>query len=488
MGLSQDERVGDIIHRIQVFVFPRRIRTREFFHDFDHLRIGRCTRKQVYRAFCTMNFNGLSESEADLLADYFTDRGGKVLEPQVVNYYKLCDLIDACYVEESNPDPLISASSPGTTMLCSFRPASFEEEETVMHIIHRVASLCKARGVHFKECFSDHANLSTPNPSRQNPFKGGKCTVPQFIRSFPFTKDFGEADVFLLIERYKTKTGDIHFQALHNDISEVMHTDPPPFPTSTLVMRADHTDWAHNAMDPAEKIKCKVIEKRIRLYEHFQDFDPLRKGYCTVGQVKTVFTLLNIAKEINKNDFEKLVFAFLREDGLFCYADFCAEVDSGFTRPGLEKEPQAVVNLPDATSTSAARRNHQRTHDERRRQAQLIEEKIRTRTRLRRILLKPFFKDMDRAKRGFITRNQFSRAMGNLGFTLSEVEIGLIASIYCNYGNHLDFNYLDFVAAVDPNDEDIEVAMQQAFSPMQNDGPSRYFDTLGRISPSVGVA
>lgn len=477
---SQDERVGEIVKKIQVFAYPRRLRMREFFYDFDHLRCGRCTRGQVYRGLATMKFTEMSEADADLLADYFTEHGPKVQKPQVVNYFRLCDMIEEVYVEGS-PDPMQAASSPGTTMMSTFRPDSFEDEERVMHVLHRVASLCKARGVFFKECFLDYANPPIPNPARQNPIRGGKCTVPQFLRSFPFTKELGEADIHLIMERYKTDKGDIHFQALHNDVSAVMDTDPPPFPTSPLHLRPDETEWAHTEMNPVVKIKSKVIEKRIRLFEHFQDYDPLRKGYCTVGQVKAVFTLLNIGKEINKMEFDKLIYAFMRDDGLFDYADFCKEVDLGFTKPNLEREPLAKITMPDATSTSPARRNTIKLAMQRREQALYIEEQVRTKVRQRRIMLKPMFVDMDRAKRGFVTRNQFMRVMGNLGFELNEMEVGLLSGIYCNNGNHLDFNYVDFLHAVDPPDEATEKAQSQVNAPYKEFEPARYFDTFGRV-------
>merc|ERR1712048_912367 len=158
-----------------------------------------------------------------------------------------------------------------------------------------------------------------------------------------------------------------------------MSTDLQPFPQSPLVLRPDHTEWSHTDLDP--------LEKRIRLYEQFQDFDPLRKGFCTVGQVKTVFTILNIGREINKADFEKLAYAYMREDGLFCYADFCSDIETGFTRPGLEKEPLARVEMPDPSSTAPARRNTIRLSTQRRAQISELEEKIRTRVNLRRVLI-----------------------------------------------------------------------------------------------------
>jgi Ca2+-binding EF-hand superfamily protein len=477
---QDDERVGEIVQRIQVFVQPRRIRMREFFYDFDPLRCGRCSRPQFHRGLTTLGMN-ISDPEAEILTEYFIDHGPKVEKPAIVNYYKFCDMVDEVFIE-GNPDPLLSASSPGATMMSSFRPNDFFEEELVMHVLHRVAALCKTRGIHLKAAFTDHSDISVPHPSRPNPRRGGKCTMPQFLRSFPFTKDMGESDINLLMERYRTKTGDFHYQALHNDVSAVTSTAPPPFPTSPLVLRPDQTEWGHHALDPIQKLKSKTIEKRIRLYEHFQDFDPLRKGFCTVGQVKCVFTLLNLGKEINKADFDKLTYAYMREDGMFCFADFCADVDSGFGRPGLEKEPLANVAMPDASTTAPARRNTIKLHPGRRDQASLVEERIRTRVRLRRILIKPMFVDMDKAKRGFITRNQFARAMGSLGFDITEIDVGLLSGVYCNYGNHLDFNYVDFCKSVDPPDDEVEVAMQQANAPFQDYRPSQYFTTLGKVS------
>mmetsp|Transcript_87201 Transcript_87201/g.244686 ORF Transcript_87201/g.244686 Transcript_87201/m.244686 type:complete len:489 (-) Transcript_87201:599-2065(-) len=479
MASNDDERVAEIIQRIQVFVYPRRIRMRELFCDFDPLRCGRVTKAQFWRALGNLNFTGnLTEEEGDLLAEYFEQNGQR---PQVVNYFKFCDAVDETYAG-SNPDPFASASSPVNTMMSTFRPNSVEDEDQVMHVLHRVATLCKTRGVILKHCYNSF-DLPIPNPSRPNPRFGGKVTVAQFLRFWPFTKDFSEKEMNILVERYTTKKGDVHYQALHNDIAEVLPTEAPPFAQSTLVLRPDQAEWSQAELGPVEKLKAKVVEKRIRLYEQFQDFDPLRKGFCTVGQVKTVFTILNLAREINKADFEKLVYAYMREDGLFCYAEFCRDVDRAFTKPNLQKEPLKVVSMTDSTTTSPARRSMMSLSSQRRAVISEIEDKIRTRVQKRRILLKPMFQDMDRCCRGFITRNQFTRAMCALGFELTEIDVGLLSGVYCNFGNHLDFNYVDFCKAVDPTDDEVDVAMQQQTAPAQGKEISDYFDARGRIIP-----
>jgi len=366
-------------------------------------------------------------------------------------------------------------------MMSSFRPNSIEDEDQVMHILHRVATLCKSRGVEFNACYLQLTHACIPAPSRPNARRGGKCTVAQFIRFFPFTGDFGESEVNILVERYATKSGDVHFQAIHNDISQVMSTEPPPFPMSPLVLRPDHTEWSQANLHPLGKLRAKVVEKRMRMYEHFQDFDPLRKGFCTVGQVKSVLTILNLAKEINKADFERLAHSYMRDDGLFCYADFCRDVDMGFHQAGLEKNPLATVSMPDASTTQPARRNTISLTNDRRQRIALIEDQIRTRVRLRRMLIKPMFTDMDKVKKGFITRNQFARVMGNLGFQINEMEIGLLSGVYCNNGNHLDFNYNDFIKCVDPPDDEVQIAQQQANAPYQDYAPSQYHDGRGKV-------
>jgi Ca2+-binding EF-hand superfamily protein len=254
-----------------------------------------------------------------------------------------------------------------------------------------------------------------------------------------------------------------------------------PFPTSPLVMRADDTEWSHDKLTALEKLQSKTVEKRVRLYEQFQDFDPLRKGNCSVGQLKFVLTATNLGKEITKQDFDQLVYAHMQDDGQFNYAGFCKQIEEGFTVPNLEKNPLKQVSMPDASTTMPARRNMICTTNERRILCEGLEDKIRTLVVRKRVLIKPMFKDMDKSNRGFITRNQFSRAMSTLGFNLTEIEIGLLATNYCNIGNHLDFNYVDFVKSVDPPDAEQEMAMMQMSGPFQDYAPKKYFNDVGKV-------
>lgn len=485
--MADDEsKVAEIVHKIQVYVYPRRIRLREFFLDFDKLKSGRVTRVQFGRALDDANVK-LSEDEVELLIEYFTQTGPNVQKPQIVNYKKCCDEVDEVFAaDEAEMSPsgaMREAMSPNSTLrqsIISFTPNEVEDEERMMHLLHRVSTMCQNRGVIFKYCYQDCDRGPSPSPSMVCPRRSGKVNPGQFKRLFPFKDGFTDEDLNLLVQRYITDNGDVHYLGLHNDISEVLDPKPPPFPRSDLILRPDDTEWDHSLLNPVKKIQSKVVEKRVRLTEIFKDFDALRKGFCTPGQLKTALTILNLDKEVNRDDYSHLVETYTREDGMFCYAAFCKDVDMAFSVPGLEKEPLASITMPDAATTSPARRNRMTMTSSRQSKIVELEEKIRARVKKRRILMTPTFKDMDKAAQCHVTRSQFTRVMGMLGFELEPTEIALLCSVYCDLGNHNDFNYYDFIKSVDPPDEEQEIAMQQASSPYQDMSPSKYFDTCGQ--------
>jgi Ca2+-binding EF-hand superfamily protein len=227
-----------------------------------------------------------------------------------------------------------------------------------------------------------------------------------------------------------------------------------------------------------KKLQSKVVEKRVRLYEHFQDFDNLRKGVCTIGQVKTVFTILGLDKEVSRDDFKALEDYYSRDDGMFCYGDFCYDIDLAFTQPGLERDPLTQLTMPDASSTLPARRNKQFLDDTQQQKVYDLEERIRAKVKFRRTLLRPAFQDMDRTRRGHVTRSQFGRVMVMLGFELGEDDINDLCGVYCDIGNLREFNYLDFCKSCDPL-QDYEQGESNPVAPTDN--LPKYFDVFGQV-------
>merc|ERR1711904_552123 len=124
---------------------------------------------------------------------------------------------------------------------------------------------------------------------------------------------------------------------------------------------------------------------------------------------------------------------------MFNYAKFCDVVDEAFSVKGLEKTPQTRITMPDVSVTIPGRRNRMKLSAEDEYEVSRVEEDIRARVQQRRIALKPYFEDFDPARHGHVTKNQFSRALGSLGFELTEDEV-----------NKFEMNYWDFCNTCDP--------------------------------------
>jgi len=476
--------VATILGNIEKVIYARRIRAKDFFRDYDKLRCGRVTNPQFCRVISTMGIR-LTDSEMQALADHFTEDGPLIHPPQVVNHKAFCEVIDECFgvLAGLESDPGAAVPLPGEKVPPPFTPQPVDDEEKLDHILHRLAMMCQARGVVLKYCYQDFERGDAS--SIVVPRRGGKCTYDQFKRKFPFVRDFAPEDIEVLVDHYMTDMGLIHFGQLHEDIVEHLTTDPPSFPKSELIKRPDPAEWSHELLHVVEKIQAKVVEKRVRLTEHFQDYDPLRKGFCYPNQVKTVFSVLKI--HLTERDFEDLKAAYTREDGQFCYAAFCAEVDSAFTTNFLEKQPLARISMPDKTTTMPARRNRITLSPEQMEATALLQEGIRARIQTRRTLIRPSFKHFDPGNTGHISKGQFLRVMDNLGFQLDNYALDLLSYAYCDLGNHTDFNYIDFCHTVDPPDESVLEAMAEEVGPYKHQNPSQYFDLRGRIQPRVPI-
>lgn len=473
--------IGELLLRVQAVVFPRRIRVKQFFIDFDPLKCGRVTKEQFVRCMINMGV-AVDATECEALAEHFTETDRA---PQEVNYARFSEAIDEVFTTSHlEGHPTAEVPKPGACLPETFIPRPVEDEEYLSHLLHRVALLAHTRGVVLKYCFQDFdrardATLTVPRC-------GGKITDTQFRRNFPFIKDFNDKDVSLLIERYKTDHGEVNYQAMIDDISEAQgEIEAPPVPTSPLVLRPDHTQWARQSHSLIEKIQAVVVERRLRVRDPFQDFDPLRKGVCTPGGLRTAFTVLRL--QVSAEEFDQLMTEYSGGDGLFNYDAFCSDIDAAFVTTGLERTPLARVSMPDANSTQLARRNLATKAPWMEEKVKEIEEKVRYRVRVRRMLIRNAFQDHDRVRRGLVTKTQFARVMlTELTFDLTEAEVDLLAEAYCDRGNHFEVNYVDFCKSCDAASEIEAAAVEQITAPYQKPRASKYFSREGQIYPLPG--
>jgi len=431
--------VASVEKKIQQVVYPRRIRIKEMFRDFDPRRSWRCTKSQFIRALDTAGIK-ITVAEASAVADAYIDPASGD-----VHYGNFSESIDNAFGPKNlEPLPTAEVAMPGSTLQFGFEPnplADSEQEEILAYVLHRLALLCRTRGINLKECFRYYDKQTQ-----------GCVTEQQFRRCFPFD-GFTEQEMDILVDRYTNKgmsvLNGINYQAMHDDVMDRNEASAdPPYPRSDLVIRPDDSRWTAEDYTPEEKVQARVVERRIRIREWFTDYDPLRKGYCTAGQARSILGLCLIP--ISQGDWEALCAKYNREDGMFNYGKFCDVVDEAFSVKGLETTPLTRIALPDPSVTIPGRRNRLKLSEEDVYEISRVEEDIRARVQQRRIALKPYFEDFDPARHGHVSKNQFARALGSLGFELTEDEVNLLAMKYCDMGNKFEMNYWDFCNTCDP--------------------------------------
>ena len=146
------------------------------------------------------------------------------------------------------------------------------------------------------------------------------------------------------------------------------------------------------------------------------------------------------------------------------WRDFCDQVDEVFTKKGLEKAVDLV--LDDARTKTLYGRS-----DPSKEERNLSDEVVRRFKALlmkHRLDAKSFFQDFDRHKHFKVSPKQFRQVLANFGFQMSDDEI---ASIIKNYGNEQnDIQYLLFLNDSNPyGGYGDEIAAKSAYISQQND-------------------
>jgi len=508
---SEQWNIPEIMNQVQEYVFQRRLRVKDSFRDYDQLHCGRCTRQQFMRGV-NNTVPTLIKAQLEALADHYTEEGPHVCRPQVVAYAKFVKNVEEVFtIAHLETQPTRFVPRAGASLQQAFRPRSVgvvNEEARVLEILKKISLLCKTRGIIFLSCFqdsdrSDATSLTTPRYS-------GKATPAQFAKHFPLISDFSSSDLKLLMKRYTTPSGDINYQALDRDVQEASKEVPAPTHPNenTQILSSAQSALTTprigkvvsserrrrelalketlESVDIMEKMRAVVSERRLRLSDCFLDFDKLRKGVCTMTQLKTVFTVLGI--EFGPDDFKNLAELYCDEDGMFRYRELSAAVCEvgalNINSWDMELPPTpAPMSARGDTSrpgTSGSRIRYKAPVQDPSRLAEL-EIRIRNRAETRSLDLKRCFQDFDRTCRGRVTRTQFARIMDMLQCELSPADTEMVCQAYCDSNNGEEFNYNDFVACIKTRD-----TMETTLAPLYSSRRSKYFDRSGEcISPCI---
>lgn len=211
--------------------------------------------------------------------------------------------------------------------------------------------------------------------------------------------------------------------------------------------------------DVFHKILTIVKKRRLRLHDRFADFDGLRKGVCTPGQMRTTLGFLRIELlPAELHLLEEVYRGELHGRALFRYKDFLRDLDA--MEEGSSRE---VSSWGFSTSSKLLG----------------VLDSIRQRARLRRLEILGAFNEycgkVGKLPRRRVSPNALFRILGGLGFALNDTDLTLLVRAF---GDEKGIDYVAFCSAVDPF-----LAPKAMVQPPTVKPTNVYFDMSGNVVP-----
>ncbi|KAJ0404945.1 hypothetical protein P43SY_005944 [Pythium insidiosum] len=416
-----------------------RIRTKNFFIDFDPLRTEKCTEAQ-FRRCVKLCFPKVTEHDLDMLVRKYRAPDSDVSK---VFYMKFCNYIEGKTNSPSSDNNCCDdVLSQLTTALrgSSVQPScsrdvrgslSEAELEIYRSTMERLSAFCTQRRVLVKPLFQD--------------FDKGRrehITVEQFIRVMTMLKlTFNNTnEQRVLLKRYVSPHGErfVNYVTFCHDIeswgdnnsrpssssstggsarssiaSEILSPTRIHSETFETTAAATHTRSVPMLM---RYIKQIIKRDRIRLEEYYRDFDKLRHGKITNAQFAAGLNASGLV--ISKEEMALLADEYALPDvdssgkHLVFWRQFVDDVESVFTAKGLERVPNRDLSdlQTKGEQFGGTKIEKDLSADEERRVTQAVVH-IRKAMDRQRLEIKAAFEDFDRAKHGAISSTKFDRVL-----------------------------------------------------------------------------
>ncbi|CAE7293396.1 Ido1 [Symbiodinium sp. CCMP2456] len=221
-------------------------------------------------------------------------------------------------------------------------------------------------------------------------------------------------------------------------------------------------------IDVMQTLLSHLMTHRVRLWDSFADFDPLKKGVVSQGGFKNGITTMGL--RLRAEEMQQLFDRYKSSDGRFRYHDFCSELDAA-NRQRIEKTE---------TKTAKARTGY--VSNDRPHVTSPVVKAILDKVHSA-VATHP-----GQACYGHVLALHFWRVMDDLSVkSLTREDLEVVCKAYCDTAARPEFNYLAFCAVVDPTYSRAPVNAQ-----MRNQGalkqrvfsfggPNPYYDREGRI-------
>lgn len=468
--------VQELEAELSNLVLRDRIRTKNFFTDFDPLRSGKCTEAQ-FRRCIKLCFPIVSESDMDLLVEKYGIL--KMSDIVKVDYIRFCDSVEGkLSVQDNNLDNLFASTTTYTRDKCSrkLRGSLTDIDGKVFQdMMQRLHTVYMTRRMLLKPSFQD--------------FDKGRrehITVDQFFRVMAMFKLTlkGEDEKQVLVRRYSSAHGDglINYVTFCYDLehwgneNQCLKSRPsshggvvseiiaPSKLRTNAVGDCAATSHARTIAMLIRYIKQTVKRDRIRLDEYFRDYDKLRHGKITAAQFCAGLTSAGLRFTREELTLLSEEYAWREVDRTGCHwiawKAFVKDIESVFTVNDLEKSPHFDIKSLETREGQFGGVGHDKelSVDEEEALKRILATMKRAIDR-QRMEIKPTFEDFDRSKQGFVSASKFERILSMLTLLpaqASEVQLLLIKfreqvphEATSTLSVHCDVNYRAFLQALE---------------------------------------
>ena len=298
------------------------------------------------------------------------------------------------------------------------RPNRLEVHPFCELLIQRLRQHVALRGVRISEFFRDGDHL-----------RSGKCNLSNFLCGMAqLGISLSTSEIAELKMGYTdSESGKMDYRKFVDDVENRGWTATSDAkPTLSLGVEAEILKPRKPLMEsvPVLRTLQELIRgKRVGFGDFFQDFDKLKKGFCSISNLRFVLSLLKL--EVSEDQFAEILNLYGVEGSLVNYLALCEAVEDGLVGKAFEKDPEAcppvvvprVKNLSGLSPWELASLAN-------------LELAIQERIQKRSLLLGPQFRSFDRAGSLAVTNSQFVRVMTTLGFELNKTEAELLIKRY----------------------------------------------------------
>ncbi|XP_063217255.1 uncharacterized protein LOC134528020 [Bacillus rossius redtenbacheri] len=442
-----------VMLRVQRHVLANRVRTADFFKEFDPFNSGRITASQFRRGLDQLGISGinrlyLSDMEIDMILTVYRDPNDNAR----MCWKRFQDDVDQVFTVknlEKMPDHRVVAPPPQVLELprrgaVSWHTTGAEVRDLCEHVLQQIKYKVAGRRILLQPCFHDY---DRPNNGHVSRAQFRQCLAAHGLLCSPeelyaleqrYCSDVGFNYAWFLTELEPARTD--HLQCGDVPVTEESKCKPP---------KHKEQDKEKNIVEILAKIKRQIVCRGIRAVEFMRDFD-VHNQQC-ISRENFWRGLDNCGFQLTPTETETIMDVFaspLRRDAVD-YARFRDAVEEAVSQCCLHRAPLLVPlqHLPPRDGD-----HNLLDYEERQAVSRALQKLARAVRERGDANLLPIFQDYDRSNCGSVSRDCLARALAvrNLSTTVTEEELQVLAKCFATErGMRHEFNYREFCHTLD---------------------------------------